>query len=464
MNILTSFLKKISYCFLVTSFILNTNTSAFAGQLSAKDKDTSILTVDNSDVNTIGMKKTSDSGYIVYGNVDIELRRPLLTKLDSNLNVEWSKAYDGTPSSNQNDYGTFNDIEEIILPGGERAYLGIGENYDGGPLPAHAFAPWAAIIYNGNIITDFSFDTLVRLKSLAVDKENGHRYIAGSKEFTLSGGMAHDFDPIFLKYELGNLIWSKKIHIAGITDPLYLRSIDVVALDGGQGAFFSIDSFGGSSSLFVGKIKPDGTLAWFKRVANNGGSPTDLSEIKRALDGGFIVYSQRNLIKFRPDGNIDWHKRVEQPTTGYIDIADILVESDGTYKVLVSAEEKIVMQKLNRNGTVVWDRTYFNNHTDPGYSLTAIDVLQSNNGYVVSVDNVAEAGSGALNQTALIQTDAHGYSESCVKSFNNVLLADYNVSYTVDFDTVTLDDFVLTETYPEIETLDANVTKVNQCL
>ncbi len=148
----------------------------------------------------------------------------------------------------------------------------------------------------------------------------------------------------------------------------------------------------GAYEMIVGKINPDGTVAWIKQIGDGTSNEDSGWRILPTQDGGFIVagVTRRHrgvadiwIVKFDSSGNIIWENSYGGQ---YADYGFHIIEtSDGGFLVTGSSisysnSEDIWILKLNGDGTVNWQKVIGGAGTDKAYSA----VEDSGGNYVIT--------------------------------------------------------------------------------
>jgi uncharacterized delta-60 repeat protein len=189
--------------------------------------------------------------------------------------------------------------------------------------------------------------------------------------------------------------------------------------DGGYIVAGETESFGaGYEDFWVLKLNSDGTIAWQKTYGmNNWDVP---HSIQQTLDGGYIVAGGVGplganiddvwVLKLNSDGTVAWQK--SYGGTGEDIAHSIHQTSDGGY--IVAGKTRIVtgaghdesrIIKLNSDGTVAWQKSYYGGTWDYFYSIQQT----SDGGYIVA----GETHSNSMGSTGVwvLKLNSDGWRE-----------------------------------------------------
>lgn len=306
-------------------------------------------------------KITTDGGSIVVGyyNIPGTGERCLISKIDSNGNIEWEKKYGGLIYQ---DYAY-----SVIQTSGGYLFAGVNKSASGDIIGNHGFS-WDAWVVKVN--------------------------------------------------NLGNLVWQKSLggtaseeanSIVQTTDGGYIIAGYTLSND------FDVSGNHGNRDYWVVKLNAVGDIEWQKTL---GGTGTDTANsIQQTSDGGYIVAGQSDstdgdvlsnigstdfwIVKLNNSGNIQWQQNFG--TTGVDVSPNIIQTSDGGY-VMVGFSDILVGSsyiphcntiKINANGILEWQRVIETNYY---YYDTSYKIIQTtDNGYAI----VGSTVSGDTNSNSL---------------------------------------------------------------
>jgi uncharacterized delta-60 repeat protein len=185
--------------------------------------------------------------------------------------------------------------------------------------------------------------------------------------------------------------WAKTYGSAS-TENLYWKGIHQTS-DGGYivAGFTNSNDVVGDDDFWVLKLNETGNITWEKTYGGSGNE--EANAIVQTSDGGYIVvgytfsYGLSNsadmwVIKLNQWGNITWNYTYGGGST---DSADSIIETKDGYVVAGytcsygTGYADYWVLKLNKTGTIVWDRTY--GGTDGDYADSIIQTSDGN--YIV---------------------------------------------------------------------------------
>ncbi|MBU1750131.1 MAG: PKD domain-containing protein [Chloroflexi bacterium] len=171
--------------------------------------------------------------------------------------------------------------------------------------------------------------------------------------------------------------------------------------DGGYIAAGYTRSFGaGDYDVWILKLDASGVVTWEKAY---GGSDHDVANvIQETSDGGFIVAGQTEsfgagmkdawVMRLNRDGSVAWQKTYGDDINDYA--FSVQETSDGGFIVAGlyygSFEYYAWVLKLGSDGSIVWHKTYENCGKDAAYAIQEID----NGQFIVAANN--ESGTGGV--------------------------------------------------------------------
>lgn len=330
------------------------------------------------------IKQTSDGGYIVAGttnngNPTTGYDDALVTKLDSNGNVEWQKTFGGAMSDD------ISSIQQTIDGGYILSGSSNSTNGDfSGNLGGYDF--WVVKLDNNG--------TIQWQKFLGGSETDRASYI----QQTSDGG-----------YIVVGDSWSNKNIISGA---------------GGQ-----VTGNHGGQDIWVAKLNSTGTIQWQKAM---GGSGYEFATyIQQTSDGGYIVGGYTNsingdvtssyggdgwVVKLNGNGTIQWQrslgstsndavKSIKQTSDGGYIVASVVGKGDRDVLVHYGNND-IWIVKLNANGVIQWQKTLGGIQFDEVSSIE----LTSDNGYIIA---------GSSNSVDKDVTGNHGLQDYWVVKLNS---------------------------------------------
>lgn len=347
--------------------------------------------------------QTSDGGYILcgysnsFGNGSNDV---LLSRLDSDGSVLWSKTYGGTAD----DVGSYviptNDGGYII--GGYSNSFGLG-NFDIYLLKTNSTGSllWSNV-YGGSALD------LIR----AFDKTNDGGYMISG--YTGSFG-AGNFDMFLIKTNSnGNVLWSNTY---GGTN-FELGYVAAQTSDGGYMFTGQTSSYGaGDYDIYLVKTNSAGSLLWTKTY---GGTAHDKGySCYPTNDGGYLISGYTNsfgagafdlyLIKVDNLGSYQWAKTYGGTNNDFFIYSRKLAGDDlvllgyaGSFSA--GGDNDFYAIKTNSSGNLLWSRAYGNSGSERSQSVWPT----SDNGFLFS--GQSNGFSTGDQDIYLIKTDSDGNS------------------------------------------------------
>jgi len=177
-------------------------------------------------------------------------------------------------------------------------------------------------------------------------------------------------------------------------------------------------SFGaGDHDFYAIRSDKNGNTIWTKSFGGTGVDNGHL--VISALDGGFLMLGETNsfgaggwdyyLVKMDANGNYQWSKTYGG--TGDDNGWDIKATTDSCYVLagyttsFGAGNEDVYVIKINRNGDVLWSRTYGNTSNDIGLAIK-----QTEDGGFVITGETTPVGSDSAD-VYLVKTDQYGLPE-----------------------------------------------------
>ena len=193
----------------------------------------------------------------------------------------------------------------------------------------------------------------------------------------------------------GNMEWDE---VFGENGPDIANSI-IQTDDGGYAvAGFIWTIYVGKQDIWIIKFDENGNKEWEKTFDKD---ENDVAySIIQTDDGGYVIAGSTGLklwgevncwvIKLDAKGNIEWENSFGG--TGWDEIFSIVQTKDGNFITTGCVWSKgagrgdIYVAKLNKNGDLVWDRTFGGSENDEAHSI----IQTEDGGYVVTGFTVAE--------------------------------------------------------------------------
>ena len=265
------------------------------------------------------LKQTSDSGFIIAGNLGYYENRGagiFLIKTSSIGDTLWTKFFLSSSSANY-----FTTANEIILTS-DGGYAIIGKDDENVLLfktDNKGELQWSASYGGLGVDEGYSIKQNPEMGFIIAGCKNNNKYWL-------------DLDICLLKVDsVGKLLWTKTY---GIKDSNDIATDLEIINDGGYILTGKIDYNGGD--LFIMKTDSSGNIIW---AYSYGGNLKDCGNaIKQTSDGGFIAAGFTNsfgigkedvyLIKINADGNVLWSSTYGGALT---DIAYDVIEGKGGF-------------------------------------------------------------------------------------------------------------------------------------
>lgn len=380
-------IRNILFCFLIITILSIGICCNKIGPniIIKKEFDKKFGGIDSDWVNSI--QETSDGGYVAsgatwskgagYGDIWI-------LKFDNTGSLLWDKIFGGSS------FDRSNEIEQTK----DEGYIIAGQTESKGAGDCDAWI--LKLDKSGNLTWDKTFGTkdYESASSIQQTKDEGYVFISNKgvhtqlivKETIISIGLDKGDFIIFKLDKNGSIMWEKTY---GGNDNDGASSIQQTK----DGGYIIAGSKGGiwtkvldnieiqKQDLWVLKLDSSGNLLWEKTF---GGDKNDKAcSIKQTTDEGYIVagYTESKglgdrdmwILKLDKNGNLVWDK-----TFGTVnwDMAYSAIQiKDGNYVVVGDMYEKndkeddSYILKLDKNGNLLWKRMFGGNDTDCLFSI-----------------------------------------------------------------------------------------------
>jgi hypothetical protein len=291
-----------------------------------------------------------------------------------NLNNIWSKTY-GTAKNEWGESVVSTSDEGYLLLGTIASNLGF--DHDIWLIKCNSFGDtmWTKIYGGSGVDEGYS----------CLENTNGNYIIAGGTD---SFGMGGSDVWIFETNVNGDLLWSKTY---GGQDYDGAYSIKKTNDDGYIIAGYTFSFGAGSGDFWILKTDSQGDTVWTKTF---GGTERDIAfSIQQTNDGGYIVtgftesfgvtYEDFWLLKLDINGDTLWTKifgsiGFERGNSAYETSDSCFIVTGTTSSNLNSYD--ILLIKFNRDGEILWDKTFGNYSYDSGNCI----IQASDGGYVIT--------------------------------------------------------------------------------
>ena len=317
-------------------------------------------------------KITTDGGNIVVGfyNTPGNGERCLISKIDSNGNIEWEKKYG---SMGEAEYA-----KSVLQTTSGYIFAGVNKSNSGDVNGNHGlWDAWVVKVDNlGNIIWQKSLGgtNAEEAKSIVQTTDGGY-IIAGftsSNDFDVSGNHGNRDYWIVKLSSIGDVEWQKTL---GGTGDETANSIQQTT-DGGfivAGQTNSTDgdvlSTIGGDDFWVIKLSASGSIEWQKTLGTTANDY--FPSIVQTSDGGYIMVgassifvgnqnqhvSHCNTIKINNTGIVEWQRLIESYNYSYYDdIYKIIQTIDGGYAIVgtTGVGDTNFSALPNYGGTNIW--------------------------------------------------------------------------------------------------------------
>jgi len=186
----------------------------------------------------------------------------------------------------------------------------------------------------------------------------------------------------------------------GGEDPEKANSI--ISVDDGYVIAGITDTWGhGREDAYVIKIDKDGNRVWHNAFGFNQDESAE--QIIQTKDGGFILVgtsdsdyrNQQNVyvVKLRADGTKQWHSlygsREQDEGFGIAEANDGYVIA-GYTKGTENYDSDVYLLKIDRNGNIMWERTYGSSKDDRANAIIKVDGGYAITGYSTSIENYSK--------------------------------------------------------------------------
>lgn len=413
------------------SFILLMSVHLFAGsQVPVNHK----IFGGQSNDNGFDVVSTSDGGYAMtgysnsYTNGDYDA---LLTKLDSNCNLQWSRVYGGT--------GSDQALQLIQTNDGGFALAGKSTSFGAGNFDAMLVRTDA----NGNLLWIKSYGGSAEERFLNLRETTDHGFILAGSTHSFGHG---NYDMLFIRTNSnGDTLWTK---ILGGTN--FDQGTDAEQTTDG-GFIFSGRVTGPGSTLpdvCLVKTNSGGDTLWTSVFGSAGWD--EGMKVKQTFDGGYIVTGASTgfggtgydvyLNKIDGTGDITWSKRyfgnhneatydvLQLPDSGFIITGE--TESFGSnhlrrgradsfvsrniqpspIQTLGSEHSNVLVIRTTANGDTLWTHTYGGQKMDEAFSI----IQKQDHGFMIAGYSLS-FGSDSIN-FFLVNTDSVGFSQCFVST------------------------------------------------
>lgn len=340
-------------------------------------------------------KITTDGGNIVVGyyNTPGNGERCLISKIDSNGNIEWEKKY-----------GSMGEAEcanSVLQTTGGYIFAGVNKSNSGNVNGNHGlWDAWVVMVDNlGNLVWQKSLGgtNAEEAKSIVKTTDGGY-IIAGftsSNDFDVSGNHGNRDYWVVKLNSTGDIEWQKTL---GGTGDDTANSIQQ-ASDGGYIVAGHTNSTNGDvlsniggSDFWIVKLNNSGTIQWQKTL---GTTENDwFPYIIQTSDGGYITVGSTmvivggdfncNIIKINANGILEWQRFIPSYNYSYFDSKhEIIQTADGGYAVVGTTANgdtnstsmtnyggsNIWFLKIDSNGVTQGQRSYGGSGNDHGSAI-----------------------------------------------------------------------------------------------
>ncbi|MEO0211994.1 MAG: hypothetical protein ABIN66_09120 [candidate division WOR-3 bacterium] len=357
--------------------------------------------------------KTSDGGLVAVGKPYSFGGDPMVFKLSTSGDVQWTRVYD------------IGDIVYLnsVIQTSEGGYIATGENTY--PSPGSVLLLRQDAL--GNLLWIKSYGTTEPSNGRSIiQTADGGFAVVGEVGYATSGNY---LDVLVLKFSsAGVLEWARTF---GGADYEYGRSI-VQTTDNG----FAIVGWTGAlgpqpCSLLVVKLDASGGLVWARSFRFPGAPPlrdmgysiTKTSDGGLAIagktwityDGGLTYYWDLLVFKLDATGGLLWARRLGEPgldESGY----SLIQTSDGGLVVggnldSSAVKSNFLLVKLDASGTLLWSRRFSGGYT----AMTAGSIVETMDGGL-AIGGHVWGGAGAYDLLVL-KTDGNGNYPGCVNDW-----------------------------------------------
>src|SRR6185436_11597842 len=336
---------------------------------------------------------TSDNGYAILGGTSASPAGGFLdfyfSKLDSNENLLWTKAYGGTGAENGNC---------------------IKQTLDGGYIICGEQNSFGAGLSDGFLIRTDSQGTILWSKSYGlaqsdvfgkIELTSDSNYIIVGTTFS-PGNQSGDIMVVKVN-DSGDTLWTRIIG-----GPVYDAGINLtITNDGGCVICGRVYSYGaGLRDVMLSRIDGNGNVLWFKTYGGigteEGMAVTHTSDNGYVITGATETFSLNGLydvymIKTDSFGDLIWSKTyggdkidatyaiVESPDGGYVvtgftdSWAYLHLRANIPLSILGDDSSHVFLMKVNSAGDTVWARAFGGTTVDEAYAL----INAPDGGYII---------------------------------------------------------------------------------
>jgi hypothetical protein len=250
------------------------------------------------------IQQTQDGGYIVAGSLfDATLGSfsAWVLKLDSDGDIVWQKAYDGTTSgcSNANDHEA-RSVQQTV----EGGYIVTGYVENCG-LP---FVWILKLDDTGNVLWQKTYG---RGEGRSIQQTVDGGYVVTGYAF--SATTARDLWVLRLD-SIGNIVWQKAYPGTYNGDPAAYEEGYAIqqTMDGGYVVSGYTRAVSGGSDAWVLRLDASGGVIWQKAYGDYGSGDEQAVSVRQAPDGGYVVAGNGYwLFRLDASGNVSWQKDYE---------------------------------------------------------------------------------------------------------------------------------------------------------
>ena len=318
-----------------------------------------------------------------------------LTKVDTSGNILWGNHY----GNNLTD-GFY---KVIAAPGG--GYVATGFISVSSNLHTNLVIVKVKETGEQEWMAFFGGDSISQGFSLATTKDNG--YLACGY---IQDGINDDRDLYFVKVNAGGeKVWEKRYgnQVAQHTASAYDEAYDIVSCN--DSTFYVTGSLAGKSNccgnLFIMKLNEDGDSLWTQSFSEGLGYSIITALDDGLVVGGMVAGNGQDVyaLKTDMDGEKIWDKTIGG--TGYDFGTSIVKSVDNAYTITGitnktgSANQDILLNKLNSSGTLQWSKSFGEENVeqgiglisfpDGGYSITG---LSNSGGSFIFLNRTDSAG------------------------------------------------------------------------
>lgn len=341
---------------------------------------------------------------------DVKEQKPINSSYGNPPEEEWNKTFGGS----NKDYGW----DALQTNDGGYILAGVTNSFSNGCSDSWLIKTDA----NGTEQWSKTFGGGGGEGASSVKEIDGNGYIISGSTASYGAGM---FDIWLVKTDInGNEQWNKTYGGAkfDMSSSLQLTK-DSGYIITGSTELYEI----GNPDIWLIKTDSNGNEEWNKTF---GGAGRERGEsVQNTIDGGYIIAGYTTsfgtggsnvwIIKTDEYGNVEWNL-----TFGEINWSSVGYSIDQTndrgyivtgIKYQQYKGEKLLLLKIDENGTVQWNRTHSRSKRDFGYSIQQT----FDEGYIITGETLSPSGGGYC-ATWLIKTDKYG-NEQWNKTFYKTL-------------------------------------------